>query len=86
MVRPKQGTKTCHCCGSCNTEIKLGTKTWICPECGTVHDRDENAAINIRNEGKRIFAAYFRNALEEEEKALAKAERRSEYRHRIKRK
>ena len=77
-------TKTCHCCGFCNPEIDLGTKTWICPECGSVHDRDKNAAINIRNEGKRIFAEYFRNSLEEEEAALARAQKRYEYRHRAK--
>ena len=79
-------TKTCHCCGFIIPEIKLGTKKWVCPECGTVHDRDENAAINIRNEGKRIFGEYFRNALEEEEEALIKAKRLSEYRHRTKKK
>ena len=79
-------TKICHCCGFCSPEISLGTKLWTCPECGSVHDRDENAAINICNEGKRIFAEYLRNSLEEEEAALARAKRRSEYRHRTKKK
>lgn len=40
-------SKTCSCCGHRLTELKLGTRTWDCPECGTAHDRDVNASINI---------------------------------------
>ena len=41
-------SQLCHCCGYKNSDIKrLSIRTWICPECGAVHDRDVNAAINI---------------------------------------
>ena len=47
-------SKTCHVCGKINNELTLADRTWTCT-CGTVHDRDINAAINIRNEGCRIL-------------------------------
>jgi len=34
--------------------LTLKDRTWTCPECGESHDRDINAAINIRNEGIKI--------------------------------
>ena len=38
-----------------NSEIKdISIRKWKCPSCGTEHDRDVNAAINLREEGKRI--------------------------------
>ncbi len=42
-------TKRCHVCGYTNNDITLSTENWTCPECGTFHDRDVNAAINIKN-------------------------------------
>lgn len=48
-------TKTCHCCGCKNNDITLKDREWTCPNCNTHHDRDVNAAINIRNEGLRIL-------------------------------
>jgi len=48
-------SKLCNICGFKNKELSLKDRKWICPECKTNHDRDINAAINIKNEGKRIF-------------------------------
>lgn len=44
-------TKTCSVCGHHNRSLTLADREWTCPECGTHHDRDHNAAINIRNFG-----------------------------------
>jgi len=44
-------------CTHKNVEAKnLGVRQWCCPECGAIHDRDHNAAINVRNEGLRLLA------------------------------
>lgn len=48
-------SKLCHHCGFKYKGLKLEERFWICPECGTYLDRDENAAINILNEGLRIL-------------------------------
>lgn len=49
-------SKLCHQCGYKNTTLKLSDREWICPNCHTYLDRDENAAINILNEGLRILS------------------------------
>lgn len=42
-------SKTCSNCGYINSDLKLGVKEWVCNYCGIIHDRDVNAAINIKN-------------------------------------
>ena len=49
-------TKLCHCCKYKNDSLTLKDREWTCPKCGTHHDRDENAARNIRSEGVRILS------------------------------
>jgi putative transposase len=49
-------TQLCHACGFKNTELTLEDRIWRCPMCGTTHDRDVNAAINVKNEGLRLLA------------------------------
>ena len=48
-------SKLCHKCGFKYTGLKLEERFWTCPECGTYLDRDENASINILNEGLKIL-------------------------------
>lgn len=45
-------SKTCSCCGSVKSDLKLSDRTYVCSECGFTIDRDLNAAINLmRYEG-----------------------------------
>jgi len=48
-------SKKCSVCGHINHELTLSDRTWTCPICGKKHDRDINAAINIKNEGLRLL-------------------------------
>lgn len=44
-------SKTCHSCGHKLDKLTLDVREWACPKCGTAHDRDINAAINIKAMG-----------------------------------
>ena len=44
-------TKPCSDCGHHNENLSLSDRQWTCPECGSHHDRDINAAINILQAG-----------------------------------
>jgi putative transposase len=48
-------SKTCHVCLNRVDDLTLDVRVWTCKHCGTHHDRDVNAAINIRNEALRIL-------------------------------
>ena len=50
-------SKTCSQCGYKKRDLKLSDRFWVCPICGTKHDRDVNAARNILLEGQRMLAA-----------------------------
>ena len=43
-------SQLCSVCGFKHGELTLKDREWICPECGTQHDRDINSAINVRDE------------------------------------
>lgn len=49
-------SQLCNCCGFKNPDVqKFHLQNWICPKCGTEHQRDENAALNIRDEAIRVL-------------------------------
>jgi len=47
--RFEPSSKTCSCCGTINKELTLKDRKWTCSGCGSLLNRDVNAAINIKN-------------------------------------
>jgi putative transposase len=50
-------SKRCSACGHLLDSLPLDVRQWTCPECGTVHDRDVNAAVNIKAAGLAVYAS-----------------------------
>jgi len=50
-------SKTCSACGLVHGGLRLSDRKWSCPECGCVHDRDFNAAVNLENWGVNALLA-----------------------------
>ncbi len=48
---------TCNVCLNQVSSLRLEIRQWECNSCGAKHDRDVNAAINIRDEGLRILTS-----------------------------
>lgn len=42
-------SKICSCCGHKLEELPLSVREWVCPTCHVKHDRDRNAAVNLKN-------------------------------------
>jgi putative transposase len=49
-------SKTCSSCGHIKDDLTLSDRDWTCKSCGIVHDRDLNAAINIKNFGLEQYS------------------------------
>ena len=47
-------SRLCHDCGHKYAGLQLSEREWVCERCGTLHDRDANAALNIRDEALRL--------------------------------
>lgn len=48
-------SKTCNVCGYVNKDLTVPDRTWTCPKCRTIHMRDVNSAINLKNIALEIF-------------------------------
>ncbi|MFE4589431.1 RNA-guided endonuclease InsQ/TnpB family protein [Streptomyces laurentii] len=48
-------TRRCSACHAKGPRLDVPVREWACGECGVVHDRDRNAAVNLRDEGMRLY-------------------------------
>jgi putative transposase len=55
-------SKTCSCCGHVLDALPLSVREWTCPACGTIHDRDVNAARNLRAHGLAALGCVLNQA------------------------
>lgn len=53
-IDPANTSKTCNKCGEINKDLKLSNREWVCPKCGTKHNRDENASKNIKDKHFKV--------------------------------
>ena len=56
-------SKTCNHCGYVKQDLKLSDRTWICPECSTEIQRDQNAAQNLKDNALKILVDDMKSAL-----------------------
>ncbi|WP_020122888.1 RNA-guided endonuclease TnpB family protein [Streptomyces canus] len=50
-------TRRCSGCHVMGPRVDVSVRQWTCAQCGALHDRDVNAAVNLRDEGLRLLAA-----------------------------
>jgi IS605 OrfB family transposase len=55
--RFEPSSKRCFTCKHLLDDLDLSVREWVCPSCGTFHDRDTNAANNIRAAGLAVYTA-----------------------------
>lgn len=62
-VNPRNTSRRCSACGNIREDLKLSDRTYSCPCCGLIMDRDRNAAINILGLGMETVSMRKRSTL-----------------------